>query len=73
MKSHKLALGLTIFSLASTALAIDWPQWRGPLGTGVAPTAKPPIEWSEEKNIRWKVALPGRGHSTPIVWGSMFL
>lgn len=46
-----------------------WPQWRGPLGTGVAPTAKPPIEWSEEKNIRWKVALPGRGHSTPIVWG----
>src|SRR5215469_14386757 len=47
----------------------DWPQWRGPLGTGVAPTAHPPIEWSETKNIRWKTALPGKGHSTPIVWG----
>jgi outer membrane protein assembly factor BamB len=46
-----------------------WPQWRGPLGTGVAPRAEPPLEWSEEKNVRWKVALPGLGHSTPIVWG----
>jgi len=46
-----------------------WPQWRGPLGTGVALDADPPIEWSEEKNIRWKIALPGKGHSTPIVWG----
>src|SRR6266702_3830145 len=46
-----------------------WPQWRGPLGTGVAPDAQPPIEWSETKHIRWKTALPGKGHSTPIVWG----
>jgi outer membrane protein assembly factor BamB len=46
-----------------------WPQWRGPLGTGVAPNADPPVEWSETKNIRWKVALPGKGHSTPVVWG----
>lgn len=46
-----------------------WPQWRGPLGTGVAPHANPPVEWSESKNIRWKIALPGSGHSTPIVWG----
>src|SRR5438093_13781325 len=46
-----------------------WPQWRGPLGTGVAPGAQPPIEWSETKHIRWKTAVPGKGHSTPIVWG----
>ena len=46
-----------------------WPQWRGPLGTGVAPNADPPVEWSEDKNIRWKRALPGLGHSTPIIWG----
>src|SRR5580704_14872255 len=46
-----------------------WAQWRGPLGTGVAPNATPPIEWSEIKNIRWKTALPGKGHSTPVVWG----
>src|SRR5437667_10820804 len=47
----------------------NWPQWRGPLGTGVAPHAQPPVEWSDTKNIRWKTVLPGRGHSTPIVWG----
>ena len=49
--------------------ALDyWPQWRGPLATGVAPNANPPIEWNDKKNIRWKVELPGKGHSTPIVW-----
>lgn len=46
-----------------------WPQWRGPLGTGAAPGSDPPVEWSETKNVRWKVALPGKGHSSPIVWG----
>ncbi|HJR58864.1 MAG TPA: PQQ-binding-like beta-propeller repeat protein [Vicinamibacterales bacterium] len=45
-----------------------WPSWRGPLATGVSPTAKPPVEWSESKNVRWKVELPGRGSSTPVVW-----
>src|SRR5437867_475313 len=53
--------------------ASNWPQWRGPLGTGVAPNADPPVEWSKEggKNIRWVAAIPGRGHSTPIVWGDL--
>src|SRR6476620_4674887 len=46
-----------------------WPQWRGPLASGVAPLANPPIEWSEKKNVRWKVELPGKGHSSPIVFG----
>lgn len=46
-----------------------WPQWRGPLGNGVAPHADPPVQWGDGKNIRWKVELPGKGHSTPIVWG----
>ena len=46
-----------------------WPQWRGPLANGVAPQANPPAEWSEQKNIRWKVSLPGKGHSSPIVFG----
>ena len=47
----------------------DWRSWRGPLGTGEAPDADPPLEWSETENIRWKLELPGRGHSTPIVSG----
>jgi outer membrane protein assembly factor BamB len=47
----------------------NWPQWRGPLGSGVAPVATPPLEWSETKNVNWKVKLPGSGTSTPVVWG----
>jgi outer membrane protein assembly factor BamB len=47
----------------------DWPNWRGPLCTGASTTANPPIFWSENENIRWKVAVPGRGHASPIVWG----
>jgi outer membrane protein assembly factor BamB len=46
-----------------------WAQWRGPLATGVSKTANPPTEWSETRNIRWKIALPGRGSGTPVVWG----
>lgn len=46
----------------------NWGQWRGPSATGVAPHADPPLEWSDTKNIRWKAELPGRGHSTPVVW-----
>lgn len=45
-----------------------WNQWRGPLGTGVAVDAKPLIEWSTTKNIRWKTELPGKGHSSPVLW-----
>ena len=47
----------------------QWPQWRGPLATGVAPHAEPPVTWSEEENVRWKVEIPGQGHSTPVLWG----
>jgi len=48
----------------------SWPQWRGPLANGVAPGANPPIHWSETNNIRWKIPLPGKGHSSPIVFGN---
>ncbi len=48
----------------------DWPTWRGPNYTGASPDAKPPIEWSQEKNIQWKAPIPGKGSSTPIVWGN---
>lgn len=45
-----------------------WPQWRGPRADGTSSTANPPLEWSESRNIRWKVRMPGRGHSTPALW-----
>ena len=47
----------------------NWTQWRGPQANGVAPRANPPVEWSEKKNVCWKVELPGKGHSSPIVFG----
>ena len=46
----------------------QWPHWRGPLATGEAPGADPPVEWSETRNVRWKTSIPGMGASTPIVW-----
>jgi outer membrane protein assembly factor BamB len=52
-----------------SAFERNWPQWRGPYATGISKTATPPLEWSETKNIRWKVQIPGRGSSTPIIWG----
>ena len=57
-------------SVADTDSDLYWPQWRGPLGTGVAPHADPPVEWSESQSIRWKIALPGKGHSSPVIWGA---
>ena len=66
---------LAFLTLPLSALAADlapdeqWPQWRGPLALGVAPKANPPVEWSETKNVKWKVAIPGSGTATPIVWG----
>jgi hypothetical protein len=44
-----------------------WPQWRGPFATGEAPRGNPPVEWGEDKNVRWKVEVPGRGQSSPVV------
>ncbi len=64
-----LLASLASFSLLPAAPADTWPQWRGPLANGVAPRANPPIQWSETNNIRWKFPVPGKGHSSPIVFG----
>jgi outer membrane protein assembly factor BamB len=45
-----------------------WPTWRGPDATGASKNANPPLTWSETENIKWKVAVPGQGLSSPIVW-----
>jgi outer membrane protein assembly factor BamB len=65
-----LILGIAIAGHARPGDALDnWPQWRGPLANGVAPHADPPIRWDEKTNVKWKVAIPGNGSATPIVWG----
>lgn len=70
MRLQVLGLGLVLALTASPGAqqTPGWPEWRGPNGTGVAPGAKPPVEWSEDKNVRWKVEIPGRGSASPIVW-----
>ncbi len=45
-----------------------WPQWRGPFFNGMARGDAPTV-WSDTSNIKWKAEIPGRGHSTPVIWG----
>jgi len=62
------AAPVLFFIVATLAPAQSWMTWRGPEGRGLAPKGNPPTEWSEEKNVRWKTALPGRGSSSPVIW-----
>lgn len=64
-----LLLGPLVAPAAETVADQFWPEWRGPLRTGEAPHATPPLTWSETENVRWKTPIPGEGDSTPIVWG----
>ncbi len=62
-----------VAALSSHAAPADqnWGQWRGPLANGISPNGNPPTEWSETKNVKWKVPLAGEGHATPIVWDNL--
>ncbi|MFM8395996.1 MAG: PQQ-binding-like beta-propeller repeat protein [Acidobacteriota bacterium] len=48
--------------------AAHWPQWRGPNFDGLAPTAVP-VQFGDDRHVKWKVAIAGRGFSTPVIWG----
>ena len=69
-----IAFVLTFLSatvlLDTTSLASNWPQWRGPSGQGISEEKNLPTQWGVGKNIKWRTPLPGRGHSSPIVWGN---
>ena len=51
-----------------TLSAENWPQWRGPAMNGISAEKGLPVKWSTEENIAWKVPMPGRSGSTPIIW-----
>jgi outer membrane protein assembly factor BamB len=57
------------FSLIANLPAADWPCFRGPDGLGVSSEKGLPVEWSKDKNVAWRIALPGKGASAPIVVG----
>lgn len=59
-----------LLTAAEKSGATNWPQWRGPDSNGVATDANLPTEWSATQNVLWKTEIPGRGHSSPIVWGN---
>ena len=65
-----LCSALTSFAADfNKAKADNWHQWRGPDATGSSPTAQPPVTWSEDKNIQWKIPIEGYGSASPIIWG----
>jgi hypothetical protein len=80
MKHTLFALLTLSFCLSITArdkpkpptgdYSANWHQWRAPLGNGMASKGNPPVKWSETTNLKWKVAIPGSGSATPIVWGN---
>jgi outer membrane protein assembly factor BamB len=53
--------------------AEDWSGFRGPRSLGVSSDEKVPVEWGDEKNLKWKLELPGKGFSSPIVVGNQVL
>ena len=71
VKSSCVAIILAVFVASSTPAEAEsnWPNWRGPNGDGSAAAGNYPVRWSETNNILWKSPLPGKGCSTPIVWG----
>ena len=67
--SHLSLFVLLTLALPTVLWGDDWGHWRGPLGNGVSREATPPTEWSETKNVKWKVAIEGKGSGSPVVWG----
>jgi outer membrane protein assembly factor BamB len=76
--SRAFAAGLAVASVLAASAHADpaagpsanWPHWRGPTANGAAdPSADPPVKWDTTTNIKWKAQIPGKGSSTPVVWG----
>ena len=70
MMRNLLAISFIVTISASVhAEQAQWPSLRGPNYDGLVHQGNPPVEWSETKNVRWKTAIPGAGHASPVLWG----
>lgn len=71
MISRTFLLGACLIgslTLPAAPAAENWPGWRGPRGDGSTTETNLPIQWSPADHLTWKTAIPGKGHSSPIVW-----
>lgn len=66
MPARALALAAVLL-LSGLAAAEDWPAWRGPRGDGTVTDTGYPLTWNDKDNVKWKLELPGAGHSSPVV------
>lgn len=64
----RFVLITSLIAVPAAAGQGHWPQWRGPSLNGIAP-GPAPLQWSDTTNVAWKVAIPGRGFSSPVAWG----
>jgi outer membrane protein assembly factor BamB len=69
MRRLLLSVAAAVLFVAA-ASADNWPMWRGPTADGVTKETDLPLKWSATENVRWKVKLPDRGNSTPVIWGN---
>ncbi len=64
-----VTLAIVVSAIGISHAADEWPQFRGPRANGHADSTKLPLTWSETENVAWKTAIPGTGHSSPVISG----
>lgn len=69
LQKNSLLLTSAIAILCTAVHASDWGSWRGPTGNGISAETNVPVEWSADKNVAWRVPLPGPAGASPVVWG----
>jgi outer membrane protein assembly factor BamB len=68
--TNRLLALLAVVAMAAVTLSADnWPHWRGPSHNGISGEKGLPLKWSTTENITWKLPMPSRSGSTPIIWG----
>lgn len=69
MRTRIPIIGCALLLLAVASRAEEWPRWRGPRGDGTSAETHIPTRWSKTENVVWKIPIPGKGHSSPVIWG----
>jgi outer membrane protein assembly factor BamB len=78
LRSYFILLCLSVFLLRTqaqdkSAFTSNWPEWRGLYNSGAVNGGNTPVEFSETKNVKWKIEIPGKGHATQIIWGDQMI